>query len=194
MEFKFESELVGSHVVLRKSQVEDAQFIFNLRTSHAGRFLRQPIDYSVNSQKKWMKSRPTNEINYIIHDKKTENKVGTISIYDVNKLDKIANVGRLILDEKYLKLSNPYGLESLLLTYNFVFNNLNFRKITGDILASNHEMFKFQIFLGMQEEGFLKEHVFIQNEFIGLHIMSLFKNDFLCKYQNKIMFLLRSFS
>lgn len=194
MENKFDTLLVGHHVILKKTEIQDALFIYQLRTSKAGQFLRQPLDYNLESQENWMRNRPNNEINYIICDKNTNEKVGTISIYDVNFIDRIANVGRLILVEKYLNVSTPYGLEALYLTYNFVFNNLDFRKITGDILAKNVDMFKFQLFLGMEQEGFLKEHVLIQNKFEDLHIMSLFKNKFTSMYSKRTAFLLKSFS
>jgi RimJ/RimL family protein N-acetyltransferase len=193
MEIKLESTLFGKYVVLRKSEISDAQFIFDLRTSNAGKFLRQPIGYDLKSQENWMKTRPSNEINYIIKIKNTNQNVGTISIYDINLQDRIANVGRLILVDEYLKKSNPYGLESLLLTYGFVFNNLNFRKITGDILASNTDMLKFQLYLGMSQEGLLKEHVFLQNKYQDLHIMSIFKDKYILNYEKRINFLLKSF-
>ena len=193
MEIPFESQIPGTFVLLRKSTPEDAHFIFELRNSISGRFLRRPIGYDLKSQMAWMKNRPNSEINYVILDKSTQNRVGTISIYDVNVQDKVANVGRLLLEETFLKKSTPYGLESLLLTYNFVFNNLNFRKITGDILRSNVQMLKFQLFLGMEQEGLLKEHVLIDNELVDLHIMSLTKNSFEAKYKKKIGFLLNSF-
>jgi RimJ/RimL family protein N-acetyltransferase len=194
MEIKFDSQLIGKYIRLQKSTIDDAQFIFGLRKSQSGKFLRQPINYDVKSQKEWMKNRPNNEINYIIVDRTTNSKVGTIGIYDVNVQDKVANVGRLLLEEKFLKMSTPYGLESLLLTYTFVFDNLNFRKITGDILRTNVQMFKFQTFLGMEQEGLLKEHVLIENEYVDLHILSLTKRAFEAQYKRKIEFLLRSFA
>jgi hypothetical protein len=54
-------------------------------------------------------------------------------------------------------------------------------------------MLKFQLFLGMEQEGLLKEHVLIDNEFVDLHIMSLTKSSFEAKYKKKIGFLLNSF-
>ena len=193
MEIVFESQISGEFVLLRKSTLEDAHFIFDLRDSISGKFLRRPRRYDLKSQMEWMTNRPNNEINYVILDKSTQIRVGTISIYDVNVQDKVANVGRLLLEETYLKMSTPYGLESLLLTYSFVFDHLNFRKITGDILSSNVQMLKFQLFLGMEQEGLLKEHVLIGSEFVDLHIMSLTKVSFEAKYKKKIEFLLNSF-
>ena len=115
-----------------------------------------------------------------------------IGIYDINHGDKVANVGRLLLDEQYLTKSTPYGLEALKLTYGYVFEEMNFHKISGDILGANENMYKLQKFLGMQQEGYLRSHVFINAEFHDLYIMSLFKKDF-PKYSMKIDFLLKGF-
>ncbi len=193
MEIKFQEIIVGSHIVLRKTGLEDAQDIYNWRSGISGQHMRQPEGYSVKSQEDWIKSRGSNEINYIILDKNTNKKVGTIGIYDVNSIDKVANVGRLLLSDEYLGKSNPYGLEALLLGYDYALNVLDFRKITGDILATNEAMFKLQKFLGMKQEGYLEKHVIIHGKLEDLYIMSIFKEQFNSVYKTKINFLLKSF-
>ena len=192
MQNRFDNLIEGEFIILKKVEIEDASDIYNWRTSESGKFLRHPLNYCIESQIEWIRNRETSEINYIIHSKKSMNKVGMIGIYDVNFSDKVANVGRLLLSELYLKKSNPYGIESLLLTYDYVFNKMNFRKICGDILGLNIEMFNLQKFLGMQQEGYLKQHVIIKNKCEDLFIMSIFKEDFI-NYKNKISLLLRSF-
>lgn len=189
----FQEVLEGRFVRLRRVTPEDSADIFKWRSGHSGRFLRQPEDYSIESQRAWIESRPDTEINYIIVDKKSNASVGAIGIYDVNHTDLVSNVGRLLLDEIYLKQSNPYGLEALLLTYDFVLNRMNFRKITGEVLGVNAPMIKLQIFLGMTVEGVLKNHVHLNDKFEDMHILSIFKNDFNCKFKKKVTFLLKSF-
>ena len=194
MEIKFDTTISGEFIILCKVELSDAEDIFTWRSGYSGRFLRHPEGYTVAMQEEWIKSRGDKEINYIIKDKKTLEKVGMISIYEVNTDDKVAEVGRLLLSDAYLTKSNPYGLEALLLSYNYVFNVMNFRKITGIIASINNAMFKLQLFLGMEQEGLLKEHTLIQDKFEDLHIMSLFKNKFTNVYTKKIAFLLNSFS
>ena len=183
----------GDFISLKKVSTGDAEDIFNWRTSVSGRFLRQPDQYSIQSQVNWIRGRTESEINYVIYSRRESVKVGMISIYDVNVPDKVTDVGRLLLAPEYLKKSNPYGLEALLLTYGYVFNAMNFRKITGVIASKNFEMYKMQKFLGMHQEGFLKRHTVINNEEEDLYIMSIFKADFE-GYGNKIKLLLRGFS
>lgn len=194
MENKFKDSIQGIHIVLRKVTLGDASDIFKWRSGISGKYMRQPKNYSVETQKMWIEGRSADEINYIILDTKTGQKVGFIGIYEVNDFDRVANVGRLLLDDIYLTKSNPYGLESLLLMYSYVFNEMNFRKITGDILSLNKQMFKLQMFLGMKQEGFLEKHVLINNEYQDLYIMSLFKEDFDKTYCKKINFLLKGFN
>ncbi len=193
MQNKFPDNIEGKFINLKKITESDAELIYKWRSGVSGRYLRQPADYSVASQKNWIQTRGENEVNYMIVDISSGIKVGMIGIYEVNDFDKIANIGRLLLDEAYLVKSNPFGLEALLLTHNFLFNELHFRKMTGDILAINEAMYKLQIFLGMKKEGYLEKQVLISGNYEDLYIMSLFAADFTSKYQKKINFLLKSF-
>uniref|UniRef100_UPI004047C801 GNAT family N-acetyltransferase n=1 Tax=Algoriphagus sp. TaxID=1872435 RepID=UPI004047C801 len=193
MGIKFDATITGEFIILRKVELSDAQDIFIWRSGRSGRFLRHPEGYNVSMQEAWIKSRSDKEINYIIQDIKTLKKVGMISIYEVNTDDKVAEVGRLLLSDIYLTKSNPYGLEALFLAYNYVFNVMNFRKVTGVIAAVNFSMVKLQLFLGMKQEGYLEKHTFINGDYEDLHILSLFKNQFAKIYTTKINFLLKSF-
>jgi RimJ/RimL family protein N-acetyltransferase len=193
MVIKFDTTITGEFIILRQVALSDAEDIFNWRSGHSGRFLHHPEGYSIVIQEAWIKSRTDKEINYIIQDKMTLEKVGMISIYEVNTDDKVAEVGRLLLSDIYLTKSNPYGLEALLLGYNYVFNVMNFRKITGVVAAVNPTMVKLQLFLGMKQEGYLDKHTLINGNFEDLHILSLFKDHFNNIYSKKINFLLKSF-
>lgn len=193
MDNKFQSILTGQHIILRKAEEKDAEAMFKFRSSRAGRFMRVSPDFSVENQRKWILSRSNNEINYVIIDKNTNESVGAISILDVNDTDKICSVGRLLLDDKFLTQSRPYGLEALLLTYEYVFNVMNFRKITGEIAEINENMVKLQKFLGMKQEGLLEKHSWIDGDFHNLCIMSIFSEQYNSVYKKKIAFLLKNF-
>lgn len=193
MAINFKTFLEGKYIQLRQVEPADAADIYKWRSGVAGRYLRQPANYSVMSQEAWINSRGSGEINYIILDRHTGQKVGFIAIYDVNEADGVANVGRLLLDEVYLSKSSPYGLEAMLMMYDYVFNEMHFRKITGDILAINESMVKLQKYLGMKQEGYLEKHVLINGNYEDLHIMSIFADAFNKGYKKKINFLLMNF-
>lgn len=194
MKNKFLDRIEGNHIVLHKIIENDAEDIFKWRSGNAGKHLRHPENYSIQSQKNWILNRDNlNEINYVITDKNTHQKVGAIGIYDVNNFDKVANVGRLLLDDIFLTKSTPYGLEALLLMYDYVLNVMQFRKITGDILAINEPMFKLQKFLGMKQEGYFEKHILINGVYVDLYVMSIFSNEFNTTYKQRVAFLLKNF-
>lgn len=193
MPYNFEKIIKGDYIILTKVEIQDAEDIYKWRTGKSGRFLHQVDGYSKENQENWIKNRTQNEINYIIRDKNTLEKVGMISIYNINIEDQVAEVGRLLLSDLYLTKSNPYGLESLLICYDYVFNVMKYRKITGIVASINSSMVKLQTFLGMKQEGYLSKHTLINGKYEDLHILSIFKDQFDCSYKKKIIFLLKSF-
>ena len=185
----------GRFITLKMVREDDAQDIYNWRTSASGTYLNQPENYSVQSQKEWIKSRRGSEINFIIYsNEEVPQKKGMIAIVDIDEQNKKAEVGRLLLDAKYLNESNPYGLEALKLTYDLVLNGWGFNKIYGTILAANAGMIKLQKFLGMEQEGILKSHLFLLNEFMDVHLFCVFTPALNKTYLPRINFLLKSFS
>lgn len=184
----------GKFIDLRIINEQDAEYIYKWRTGESGAYLNQPENYSIESQKAWIKSRNQNEINFIIYSKGlSSQRVGMISIVDVDIQNKKAEVGRLLLDAQYLNASTPFGLEALKITYNLVLNEWKFHKIYGSILALNIGMIKLQKFLGMEEEGVLKRHLFLHNQYVDLHLFAIFANDFNTKYEPRLNLLLKSF-
>lgn len=189
-EHKFPCMICGKHVVLSKMKDTDAEFIFGLRVQKAAEFLNRPEGYSFESQLEWQKSRNGSEINYIIYD--GSYRVGMVSIYDCDWTNRISNVGRLLLDGQYIHASKPYGLEALLMTYDYVFNVMGFRKIAGTINTKNEKVYSLQKYLGMKDEGTFIKHVLLNGEPHDLHFLSLFAEDFPA-YAEKINKLLQKY-
>ncbi len=184
----------GNFINLHIINEDDAEDIYRWRTSESSAYLNKPVNYSIESQKAWIQSRHKNEINFIIYSKgSSPEKVGMISIVDIDTQNKKAEVGRLLLDAKYLSASTPFGLEALKITYSLVLNEWKFNKIYGSILASNAGMIKLQKYLGMDEEGVFKQHLFLNNQYLDLHMFAIFIPAFNSKYLPRLNLLLKSF-
>jgi len=192
MSHEFSPVIVGEFIYLSKVSEDDAELIYTWRTGESGKFLKQPKNYSVESQIKWIKNRTDDECYYMIHDKASGKKVGMVGIHNLSWDDLTGSVGGLILDEIYVHKSTPYGLEALLLTYGYFFNNLKFRKLHGNVLVSNDKIVGLQRYLGMKMEGELWEHVQINGEYENLILFALFKDDFPA-YSSKINDILNKF-
>lgn len=175
---KFPVIIQGEFIVLSKVMEQDAQFIYDLRTSKSAEYLNCPEGYTIEMQLKWQERRTGYEVNYIIYDSVGALKVGMVSIYDCDWDNGVSNVGRLLLRDQFVHKSTPYGLEALKLTYGYVFNEMKFRKISGTINSKNEKVYDLQKFLGMSEEGFFVDHVLLKGEPQSLYFLSLFKEDF----------------
>jgi RimJ/RimL family protein N-acetyltransferase len=190
-EHKFPCLISGEFITLSKVMERDANFIFGLRTSDGAVYLNRPEGYSLQMQLAWQKSRTDEEVNYIIYDQ-ARFKVGMVSIYDCDWSNGVSNVGRLLLSNKFIHKSTPYGLEALLLTYGYVFNTMGFRKIAGTINTRNEKVYALQKYLGMNEEGTFRDHVLLNGKPQNLHFLSLFREEF-PEYSEMINKLLQKF-
>lgn len=194
MEFKRANFIEGNFILLREITLEDAEIIYNWRTGASGKFMNQPDGYNLAMQKKWMNTRPANEINYIIIEKKNNEKVGMVAIVGISEQDKNAEIGRLLLAPEFLKRSNPYGLEALKICADQILKQWKFHKINGNVLSENVPMLKLQKYLGMVEEGLLKDQKSISGIMYDLHLVALFQAAFKQKYIPRINMLLKAFN
>lgn len=188
---KFPEKIIGEFVILQKMEYCDAEFIYNLRKSNVARYLNCPPDYSIESQIKWQTNRPDSEGNYIIYNF-LKQKVGMISIYDCDWANGVSNVGHLLLNEQYVHKGTPYGMEVLKITYGYVFNTMNFRKISGTINTKNKKIYDLQRYLGMIDEGYFKDHVILNGKPQDIYFLSLFKEGYK-NYAEKIDRILQKF-
>lgn len=181
----FPMSLQGEFIYLLQVQPCHAEFIYNLRTSTAGKHLNQPDNYTIESQKNWIQTRTQDEINYVIYDNKNDLLVGMVGIYECNFRDKVSNCGRLIISPEYIERGSPYGLEALKICYGYIFNQMGFRKISGIISGTNPKIIRLQEYLGMTQEGLLKGHTLLKDTYVDIYIYSMFRDKY-ADYASKI--------
>jgi RimJ/RimL family protein N-acetyltransferase len=137
--------LKGKNISLRLVNIEDANFILNLRLNQ-GSFLSK-TNPSLDIQKEWIKKYKKREENkeeyYFIIEDKNNNKVGTIRLYDFIK-DSFCWGSWLI------KENSPfyYSIESALLIYDFAFDDLKFNSSHFDVDKRNKSVLKFHLGMG----------------------------------------------
>ena len=128
----------GRYVILRSCEESDAEFTRDIRKApEFSRFL-PVIDNTVEQQKEWIRKQRTKNGDYffVVWDKEG-NRIGTISIYDVN--GGRAESGRLAI-----KGSNPFqGIEAQILSFRFAFGVLELECIDGYIYADNARAIRF---------------------------------------------------
>ncbi len=160
--------LVGEKIYLRKLDMEDLK----------GNYLKWINDYEVTRYlssgafptdaqglEKYFEKIDTspNEVMFAIIEKKTDRHIGNIKIGNINWINRIADIGRLI-GEKDAQ-GKGYGLEAMKLALDYCFKRLNLHKIIAGTVVDNIAPQKHYEKLGFTVEGRFRKEAFIDGEY-----------------------------
>ena len=122
----------------------------------------------------WFNSISKNDMKYakiLIYDQ-VPYGMGNISIKD--KKNAIGEWGFYIGEQ-----NAPKGMGTVLAykMLEFIFEDLNIRKLCAEVLDYNEKSIKFHEKVGFQKEGILREHVYKNDCYCDIHLYSYFKKD-----------------
>ena len=168
--------LSGEFVTLRPLVVADAEITLHWRQSDRAVYLNQGAG-SLESQRAWIASRPSSEYNFII-ELKNGRAVGMLSLAAVDLPNRRAEPGRFLIGEEAEARGIPVAVESMKLLYEFAFDTLKLARVYGTIASDNTAIYKWQTYLGMKEEGRLRNHYFINNHFQDAVCLGLLEDEY----------------
>ena len=171
----------GKYIRLRTIEVQDADITLRWRSYERAKHLNKGAE-TVQEQESWIKSRPENEVNFII-ELKDGNPLGMISLVDIDHANKRAESARFLIGEEEKCQGVPVAAEAMLLLYEHAFSSLKLNKVYGYILNTNKMMIKWQKFLGMKLEGVWREHFWVDNKPIDASLMGILASEF---YENAL--------
>ena len=151
-----EGTLVGRYVDLRPLTVDDAELTFKWRHSARASALNQGAE-TVEQQARWIERRPATERNYMIV-LKSGDAVGMLSLIDIDHHHARAETARFLIGEEDRVKGVPAAVEAMGLLYDLAFNRMGLSRLYGTVASTNTLMIKWQKFLGMKEEGRLRDH------------------------------------
>jgi RimJ/RimL family protein N-acetyltransferase len=170
----------GNKVFLRPLMSEDAEKTLALRNDKTIKSLAlmHPFPVTDELEKEWFSriiNSTKNDIVYFgIIEKSTGDFIGFTSLTGIHWINRTGQYS-IVIGEEYQ--NKGYGTEALNLIIDYAFNNLNLRKIVLEVAAFNESAIKVYLKNGFKEEGRLKKHFFIENNFEDVVIMSLFKQE-----------------
>lgn len=139
--------LEGYGCRLRPVDVEDAEFIVNLRNQPFALGTIHATSTSIERQIRWIQDwqRRENDYYWIIETADTSCKsIGTIGFYDINLLTKEGMPGRwVMMPQAEVNIMAPFFL-----LYAFVFDDLSFDRVIMDVVATNRKVRKFHTLYG----------------------------------------------
>lgn len=168
--------LQGEFVNLRPLQVADAEITLSWRRAQRARFLNAGAA-SVEQQAAWIAGRPASEYNYII-ELKNGRPIGMLSLTGIDKANRHGEPGRFLIGDEEGAKGVPAAVEAMKLLYGLAFDQLGLVRVCGIVAANNTLMIKWQKYLGMKEEGRLRNHLCQGDEFHDAVFLGLLVEDY----------------
>lgn len=168
--------LRGEFVDLRPLIPEDAALTFGWRQGKRAVNLNQGA-LNVAEQAAWLASRPATEYNFAI-TLKDGRPVGMISVTGIDTVHRHAEPGRFLIGDEPAVRGIPAAVEAMKMVYELIFDKLKLERVYGSIASDNVLMMKWQKFLGMKEEGRLRNHYFINGHFQDAVMFGMLAHEF----------------
>lgn len=170
--------LTGQFVDLRPLTVSDAELTFAWRQGARAVLLNQGAQ-TAEQQARWIAGRPGNEYNFIIETKQ-HRPIGMLSLTAIDAVNRVAEPGRFLIGDEVAARGLPAAAEAMKLLYKLAFDRLHLRRVWGVIAADNNRMIKWQTYLGMVEEGRLRQHLLINGRLQDAVMLGLLEHEYRC--------------
>lgn len=148
-------------------------------------FFYEYAPISLRQQKNWFDKQISNpnEMNFIVASRSEKKPIGTVSIYNIDRRNRKAEWGRLLIGDKNF-LSGGYGSEIEALILEYCFEHLNLNKLYCDILKSNEKVISLHEKFGFVIDGVLREHAFKSGEYVSVVHMSILRDEYIIQKES----------
>lgn len=168
--------LTGEFVDLVPLRPEHAELTFQWRQGDRATYLNRGAS-SLEQQSAWIASRPASEYNFIIQ-LKSGCPVGMLALCNVDELHRHAESGRFLIGDEEAVKGIPAAVEAMKMLYELAFDRLKLARVFGTIPEDNKLMIKWQKFLGMKEEGRLRNHYFFNDRLQDCVMFGILEAEF----------------
>jgi RimJ/RimL family protein N-acetyltransferase len=168
--------LAGLFVNLRPLVVDDAALTFAWRQGARAALLNQGAQ-SIEQQSRWISTRPATEYNFIIETKQ-HRPIGMLSLIGVDRVASVGESARFLIGDEEAAKGLPAAAEAMKLLYQMAFDVLKLQRIWGMVASDNRRMVKWQLYLGMTQEGRLRNHLFINGRHQDAIVLGLLESEY----------------
>lgn len=170
--------LTGQFVNLRPLTVADAELTFSWRQGARAVLLNQGAQ-TIEQQARWIANRPTSEYNFII-ETKLQLQIGMLSLTAIDPVNRVGEPGRFLIGDEDAAKGLPAAAEAMKLLYQLAFDILKLRRVWGLVASDNRRMIKWQAYLGMVQEGRLRQHLLIDGRLQDAVVFGLLDSEYRC--------------
>ena len=173
----------GKLIKLRSYKESDTETVLKLIEEEGIRSNLSPtaiFPYSYASEKSFidmsMKMPEGHTYNFAIESLESGEYIGGCGINKYLNRERIAEIGIFIANEHQGK---GYGKDSLITLCNFIFDEINARKIMLGYFSFNSKAGNLYKKIGFKEEGIHREEIFRHGKYYDRIYMGLFKSEFI---------------
>lgn len=110
---------------------------------------------------------------------KDKTHIGNITLQHIDWINRFAEIGILIGNEKYR--GKGYSKEAIRLVAEHAFNKLNLRKVYAGMIEGNEISKKAFESVGFKVEGVFRSHFYLNDSYLDCYRLGLLKEEFLSR-------------
>jgi len=175
---KYFKKLLGDRIYLSPRNTEDVELFtewlndFEI-TDYTG---RSGILTTLSGEKKYLEDNSSPEATFVIVTIKDDQMIGTVSLENIDNINRTATLGIFIGDKNYR--DKGYGTEAIKLILEYGFKYMNLNNIKLDLMAINTRALKCYEKCGFKEYGKRRKCIFINGKYYDCISMDILAEEF----------------
>ena len=166
----------GNKVILRPILGKDVpKFFVWMNDPEVSGFLSRVLPISLEQENEWFQKylKDTTKINLAIIDIENEELIGSIGIHGLDYISGIETTGAVIGNKQYW--GKGYGTEAKMLFLEYIFHQLNLRKIYSEVMEFNERSINYSLKCGYVKEATLPDHYYKNGQYWDKIILALYR-------------------
>lgn len=174
---KYYKKIIGERIYLSPINADDVEIYIQWMNENVARsFGQYPLTVSSKNDLKWIFEPPVDMQRYAIVLLDGNIMIGSISIHNIDHLNRNAFLGIFIGEDEYR--GKGYGAESIRLILTYGFKTLNLHNIMLSVDADNLVGMACYKKVGFREVGRRREWVFKDGKYIDRVYMDMLAREF----------------
>ena len=179
---KYFKKLLGEKIYLSPRNTEDVEKFTEWMndfetTDYTG---RSGALVTIDAEKKYLEEHIKDESTFGIIELETDKLLGSISLEDINHINRTATLGIFIGDKE--ARNKGYGTEAIRLILDYGFNYLNLNNIKLDVMEFNERAIACYIKCGFKEYGRRRKSEFTNGKYYDRISMDVLAEEFKNSY------------
>lgn len=175
---KYFKKLVGENIYLSPRNSEDVEIFTQWlndfeTTDYLG---RSGLLTTIDSERKYLAENSNPEATFVIVTLENDKMIGTVSLENINTINRTATLGIFIGDKEYR--NKGLGTEAIQLILEYGFRYLNLHNIKLDLMEFNERALKCYQKCGFKEYGRRRKCKFINGKYYDSISMDILAEEF----------------